>query len=107
MPGPGRGGPGEKSGQKIAREKISRKYTLQKFRDSIYTEIRRAAGARFYLHKEFLMGAMLMKIVILSKEKWSHIDGEWILSTQIFFNFFMFSKMFGKTKSISENILRI
>ena len=54
MPGPGRGGPGKKFRQNISREKIARKdRTLQKFRDSIYTEIRRAAGARFYLHKEF------------------------------------------------------
>ena len=36
----------------------------------------RAAEIGFSLHKEFhkKMGAMLMKIVILSKENWSHMD---------------------------------
>ena len=40
-----------------------------------------AAEIRFSLHKEFstvmdleAMGAILMKIVILSKENWSHMD---------------------------------
>ena len=59
MPGPGRGGPDKISGEKIARQKIARqKISRQniappKFPDFIYTENRRAAGTRFYLHKQF------------------------------------------------------
>ena len=48
-----------------------------------------AAEIRFSLHKEFstvmdleAMGAILMKIVILSKENWSHMDN--FIYTKIF-----------------------